>query len=407
VVVDVAVEEPDARVVQGHVADLHAAGEELRDVGAHSHHRRGLAVPVRRVEVDLGAEAHEVPAHALALLRAERGRRGARAGRPVAVDVAVDGVHEVALLELLVGGVDVRAVLGRGDVVVEVVALVLVHDVVEGDELAVDVERRAVRLRLAGGGDDHRPDQARVRVLHLVGVRVVHPHHRAAVVRAGPGARRHLPHVDVRVARRHGVVVLVGGAGAVVVRGALGALGVEDPVRVDAVRLGGVVAEHDLDRVADLGLEDRAEHPEVLPLGRPRLEPRERPVGVLAIERLLVGAADPLRAAADEHVLVVGERRARDQVAPLRRVVPADLVRGDVVGAQLARLRDRRGLRVGRVAGVVRPRGRHGERQRRDGGRDRRQRRAPDSTAHGGEPPGSSFPDGGHHGARRGGGHRT
>src|SRR4051812_7020652 len=71
VVVDVAVQQPDPAVVGDHVGRLHAAAEDLQDVGAHAHRGHGVAVPVRRVQVDLGAEAHRVPADALAELGLE------------------------------------------------------------------------------------------------------------------------------------------------------------------------------------------------------------------------------------------------------------------------------------------------------------------------------------------------
>jgi hypothetical protein len=84
------------------------------------------------VQVDLGPHAHEVPAHHLVLLHVQAGQ--------VAVDVAVDGVLEVALLELLVLGVDAAGIGGvLGDVLVQVGALVLVRDEEHGDEFAVDV----------------------------------------------------------------------------------------------------------------------------------------------------------------------------------------------------------------------------------------------------------------------------
>jgi FtsP/CotA-like multicopper oxidase with cupredoxin domain len=57
---------------------------------------------------------------------------------------------------------------------------------------------------------------------------------------------------------------------------------VKDPVRVDADRKPSVVAEHDGDRVADLGVDDRSQDPETILRWAPWLERDEGSVGVFA-----------------------------------------------------------------------------------------------------------------------------
>ena len=58
----------------------------------------------------------------------------------------------------------------------------------------------------------------------------------------------------------------------IVVLSTFGRLFVEDTVRMEAVRMLGVVAEDDLDCVANLGANHRPEDPEVFPLRLSRLE---------------------------------------------------------------------------------------------------------------------------------------
>jgi hypothetical protein len=95
-----------------------------------------------------------------------------------------------------------------------------------------------------------------------------------------------------------------------------------------------VVLEVDHDGVADLGLDDRPQQPQVLPLGRARLAAGEAGVGVLPIQRLDVDLADAVRALLDEDVLGLTEWLAGEVVEPQGRVIPADLIGGQVVGAR-------------------------------------------------------------------------
>src|SRR5947209_3536292 len=116
-------------------------------------------------------------------------------------------------------------------------------------------------MRLTPRGDLYGTHQPGVDVGDLVGVRVIHPHHRAAVHRVRAGPIGHLPGVDVLLVRGHRVTGLVRRGSAVVVWGSLvlllveedAVLLVEDAVRMDAGRERAVVPEGDLDRVADLG----------------------------------------------------------------------------------------------------------------------------------------------------------
>ena len=133
-------------------------------------------------------------------------------------------------------------------------------------------------------------------------------------------------------ARSDGVVGLGRPGGAVVVGGALGVLVIEDAVGVHAHGKAGLVLEVDHDPVADLGLDDRPQQAQVLPLGRAGLEPGEAGVGVFAIQGFDVNLADAVRALLDKDVLGLTEGLAGDVVAAQRRIVPADLVGGNVIG---------------------------------------------------------------------------
>ena len=91
VVVHVAVIQPRARVIWLHVKHLHAPGEQFYHVHPHVHGQPSVAVPVGGVQVHLCALNHHIPAHPLPLLHRQPGQ--------VAVDVAVDRMHEVTFGE--------------------------------------------------------------------------------------------------------------------------------------------------------------------------------------------------------------------------------------------------------------------------------------------------------------------
>src|SRR5256885_11588967 len=64
VIGEVAVEQPDAGVVRHHVGHHHPHREQRGHVGPHVCDLDGVAVPVRRVDLEAG-RGHEVPAHVL------------------------------------------------------------------------------------------------------------------------------------------------------------------------------------------------------------------------------------------------------------------------------------------------------------------------------------------------------
>ena len=96
-----------------------------------------------------------------------------------------------------------------------------------------------------------------------------------------------------------------------------------------------VVAHHDLNDVAHLGVQRRSEQSEVLPLGRARRERLEGVIRVRAEHGLAVHGANP-GAGAFLSVRGVGVRKglARAVVDWARRVVPVDLVDANEVGAR-------------------------------------------------------------------------
>jgi hypothetical protein len=98
-------------------------------------------------------------------------------------------VHQVALDEPLIVGVDACRVAGEGaDVEVQIGAAVLVEHGEQGDELAVHVLGGAVPSCLALGGDDDRPHQPGVGVAALIhmGVGI----HSTELGSFGPGPER-------------------------------------------------------------------------------------------------------------------------------------------------------------------------------------------------------------------------
>jgi hypothetical protein len=84
------------------------------------------------VKVDLVPHSQHVPADSLALLH--------RKARKIAVHIAIDRMHEVALCELLVIRLHGVRLLGKGlDVFLQVGACVLVDHAEHRHELTVDV----------------------------------------------------------------------------------------------------------------------------------------------------------------------------------------------------------------------------------------------------------------------------
>src|SRR5579863_4433072 len=102
-------------------------------------------------------------------------------------------------------------------------------------------------------------------------------------------------------------------------------------MRMDAVRARGLVLEDHLDFVADFGMNDRTENPKIFVARRSTLERLERSVGVLAVNRFAIGAADMVRVVRRIRALHLVERPAGHLIDPAWSVVPRDLVGRNVV----------------------------------------------------------------------------
>jgi len=164
-------------------------------------------------------------------------------------------------------------------------------------------------------------------------MRVVHPHHRAAIHWAWSGTRGNGPHVHISTSGGHGVIHLVAGARPIVVWHALGALLVEHAVRMNAEGAMTVVPKHHADRVANHGMKYGTKEAEMLPFRRARLEGLEAAIGVFAIENLLVLRAHLSRARSSEKCGIC-VRLAGDLIATSRDVIPCHRIGGDKVGAR-------------------------------------------------------------------------
>ncbi len=143
----------------------------------------------------------------------------------------------------------------------------------------------------------------------------------------------HQPGVRVRASGGYGVVELVHPGGVVRVRRALVRLGVEDAVRMHAVRNPAGVAEHDFDGVADLGADHRAQKAQIRILREARRQTAEAGVGVTTVETLEVTRPDPAGPGLDVCPCYRVECLAGDSIASLGGVVPDHLVSTDVIGA--------------------------------------------------------------------------
>eukprot|EP00955_Chlamydomonas_euryale_P101382 365340-Chlamydomonas_euryale.AAC.3 len=284
------------------------------------------------------AKRHVVEAHARAGLEGQP--------RHVAVHEAVDRVVHTRLDKAVAGVVVARPLHRlvwpkcRLDVVLREERLRLVNGRKEQSHLRIQLDRLASLVDLSvAAGDDDGACEASPRVQRFVCVAVVHPHHRRGVAGAGAGVLRHRPDVLVRPIRRDRVVGLVGAPRAVHVRRALRRLVVQHAVRVHARRVvGQVVAEHDVDGVADTAAQHWAEQAQIRVLRRARFERREVAVGVLAEHGLLPHAANAWVLGRPEELrrdaALLDRRHAAVQTAcgaAERQVVPLHLVGGDVV----------------------------------------------------------------------------
>ncbi len=165
---------------------------------------------------------------------------------------------------------------------------------------------------------------------------VVHPHDRTTVVWARARPVGHQPGVGVRASGGYGIVKLVHPGGVVGVGRTLVRLGVEHTVCMHAVRNPAGVAEHHLDGVADLGPDDRAQEAQVRILRGARGQTGEIRVGVAAVETLEIARPDASGSGLDVRFRDRVERLTGDVVAPVRGVVPDDLIGTDIVGAHLS-----------------------------------------------------------------------
>lgn len=94
VVVDVAMKHPDAGIVGGHVRDFHTGREQFNHICPRSVYNDSVAMPVRGVEIDLGAHAEQVPAHPLTLFHHQAG--------DIPENVPINRVHQVTFYEFLI-----------------------------------------------------------------------------------------------------------------------------------------------------------------------------------------------------------------------------------------------------------------------------------------------------------------
>ncbi len=129
-------------------------------------------------------------------------------------------------------------------------------------------------------------------------------------------------------------------------------LGIEDAVRMEAVRARTVVAHHDAQDVTHLAPQHRPEQAEMDPFRRPRLQAGERAVGIFAVEDLLVCRADPIGRVVDVELLRRGEDGARQAVRLDRIIIPIDRVDADIGDVRPEDAADRGGER-GRIEPLV------------------------------------------------------
>ena len=216
VVVNVAMEHPDARVVGNHVHSFHLRLHKRNDVRAFAVVQYDVAVPVRSVHAELFPKRDQIPANTFAFLH------GHHWAGPV--DVAVDRELGVGNGEARTHARKIALVVHRGEfeflhslriageglnVVVEVPTDVFVKQHEEADEFAVHIFRLAVSVRHPSPGDDHRADQSAFHIFQLLCVRVVEPDDRTGIVRSGTCAFWNLPYIGMSFAGRHGIVFFV------------------------------------------------------------------------------------------------------------------------------------------------------------------------------------------------------
>src|SRR6516225_8370400 len=211
VVVHVTMEHPRAGHIWNHVSSHELSrpdgGDYVHILTTNAHQ---VSMPVRSMKIKPHAHGHHVPTHVLALAHGHDGT--------VAVHVTVDGVFEIAHCEAMPEGqigiairvrryefeaIELDRIGDMGtDILIEIVALVFVHDHEKGEELVINVLRRTVRAAHPASGDYNGPDEPGIHVFRLVVMRVVDPHHCTASLRARSGLFARDPGVHVRFAGR-------------------------------------------------------------------------------------------------------------------------------------------------------------------------------------------------------------
>ena len=163
-----AVIHPNAGILRAHVSNFHRRWQQLDHVCPVPLMHHGVAVPMRRVQIRFTAHPKQIPTHPLVLIHAEQ--------RKIPEHVTVDPVFLVALDEERIAPIDcIRRAQISLEVALEMLALVVVVDVEKRHELAINIRRTAVRIRLAFRRHNHRADQAGVGVARRVHMRMIQP----------------------------------------------------------------------------------------------------------------------------------------------------------------------------------------------------------------------------------------
>ena len=137
-------------------------------------------------------------------------------------------------------------------------------------------------------------------------------------------------------AGRHRAVRFIRAGGPIIVVGAFGVFAVHNSVGMHAVRMRGIVLENDFQSVADFATQHGTDDAEILFVGSARLYGGKRGVGIFAVDRFFVDAAQAVRAGFGVQLFDLVEGMAHGLVAAGRRVIPDYFVGGDEVGAGLA-----------------------------------------------------------------------
>ena len=240
---------------------------------------------MRRVQINFVPHSQQIPAHLFTLLHGQT--------REIAEDIAVDGVKHSGRL-----------------------ASHFIEDHERGNELAIHIFWRSIRIGFAFRGNNDRPQQSGVRLKAWVHMGVVPPNDRAWLPRPGtagfcgkPAIREFtsgsdpITFAERKVERTFAVLVIT------------------QPMRMHVVWLAGAVRKRDVDFIANFGTNHRPENPQPLRL---RLFRGERIVGVFDEARLR-----PFE------LCVPGtrNRQCAQQVHAAGRIIPRNIFSSDVVVA--------------------------------------------------------------------------